>query len=588
MRLPDGPQAGEPWAPESEPLQRLFLLEIDSGRWRIFIFIAPSQRGKTLAGILCPTMHAIAERRQSVGYVMPTTEKLQQTWEGKIRPAIAGSGFGDWLPVTGPGSRGGKSPAITMRDPSTGLVAGRIYFMALPKGRETSVSSVSPAVIVLDEADDAEDAGQYQLVYRRLESWGREGRGFVVSTLNEQHGRRGHPVLTAHAEGSRARLWHKCSHCHKHAPLEWEHIDQESARVRCPSCHVLWNERDRRDALIAALLVHHGQSVEGGVVVGEPTPTDPPGVCSLWSWGLDYIRADVPMIVAEYRAAKRVEAEDPGPMRLFHLKVLCRDYKPIDDARLENNAQALASLSAASSHQRGLVPEDIDCLTFAVDCQLRQHYWMAVAHRGQEHWLVDWGAESLCAQGIDPTPEDRARLMDRLRDLAREKWGVAAAICGVDLGGGGGKGGPDWGSTLHDWLRENTETWIGLRGVGEYTAVRISDQMRQQWFEIGESGILLANADPLKAYAAQALRRPTGTPTIHLPSGLAADDWLLRSLTAERREDTERGPVWVVLHRRNDWWDCLIYNLALARHRAGIPQAASIDLPLMHLGGLRL
>ena len=163
---------------------------MDSGQWRKIIVTAPSQRGKTLKAILCPMLHAVADCRQSCGFVLPSLDKLSQAWDGKIRPAIEGTGYGAWLPTMGPGSRGGKPPVLTMRDPETGNRAGLVYFMAMGTGgRETQVSMVSPQILLIDEADDADSAGQISLISKRTQSWGKQGRVYIASTVNDRASR---------------------------------------------------------------------------------------------------------------------------------------------------------------------------------------------------------------------------------------------------------------------------------------------------------------------------------------------------------------------------------------------------------------
>lgn len=226
LKLADGPAAGQHWDPNSEPVQRIWVEAVTARKFRRFVAVCPSQRGKTLMAIILIWMWAVTQLRQSVGYVMPNLDKLAQNWVGKIEPTIRGAGFGAWLPQKGPGSKGGKPAVLTLRDPATGLIAGRSYFMATGKGgSETSVSSVSPAVILYDEADDAADAGQIELVFRRIESYGLAGLAVIASTVNDRVGRDDHPVLVIHSQGTRSRLHHRCPHCSGYFAPDFECFD---------------------------------------------------------------------------------------------------------------------------------------------------------------------------------------------------------------------------------------------------------------------------------------------------------------------------------------------------------------------------
>lgn len=601
-KLPGGPLKGSPCDPSTDPVQAWVIEQLDSGHWsRIFWAAPPQIAGKTQIAVLVPAMRAVIELKAAVGYGLPTLHDLDRGWQTKVAPTIKDAGLGEYLPQRGPGSKGGRPPSVTFEDPNDNRAAlGSFVFLA------GGAKQVTVRVVVVDEIDAWRDAdgtprwSDLEDVWARADSFQGEAIRIGVGTVEIDDPAKSIVLACVNEHGTGTRLWARCPHCQTFGTLEWDHFIYEyrttggdrpgpdlrhaaaTAAYSCPRCAVRWSEDDRRSALRASRFAHKGQTVDAaGIVVGPPPQTDALG---LRTHALDCILTTMGVIAEKHAAARfALDAhQNHEPMRKFWRYQRVEGYqgdKVGNDARIENTTQALAAISAASSARRGVLTDGIDNLTVAVDCQLRQHYWMAVAHRGDEHWIVDWGAEALCAQGIDPTPDDRKLLMDKLRDLARERWGLAASICGVDLGGGGGKGGPDWGETLHAWLGKNKGSWIGMRGVGDYTAMRISEQMRTKWYEVGESGILLANADPLKAYAAQALRRTSGTPVVHLPSGLAADDWLLKSLTAERREQTDKGPVWVKLYQRNDWWDCLIYNLALARYRAGVPAPGAISLP---------
>jgi phage terminase large subunit GpA-like protein len=592
MLLPDGPAAGQRWEPSSEPTQAALLDALASGRYRRFVVVFPSQRGKTLGAILLPTLYAIAEQRRSVGYVMPNLDKLAQHWDGKIRPAIEGTGFGAWLPQTGPGSRGGKPAVLTMRDPRNNSVAGRIYFMATGGGgKETSVSSVSPHLIVYDEADDAENAGQIELVFRRVESYGAAGQAIIASTVNDRRGRGDHPILLMHAAGTRSRMAHRCPHCEQYSPLEQEHLNPDTGAVSCPRCGVTWSEADRRTALNRARLVHAGQIIQDGQTVGP----EPEGGCfSLLANGLDFHMGNPLAIAAEYRAARAAELKgDFSLMRTHQQKVWCQPYEE-PEPEGEISHRLLADMSSLSPYHRRTVPAWAHFLTMAQDVQGDRHYWLVTAHGPDDRWaIVDWGYEHLVDLGSDgkplraPTPADRIQVMNKIRDLAALGWQIEGTedrmvpvSRGVDIG---------WNTDeVASWVQGNP-TWKAVRGVGEDEAKHITGGIertlppalmrtksiiirrppgwRIYWHKV-DGGQFRRNAH------AALLRSPDQPASGMVPHGLKASDALLLHLTGEVWTEPEGKPgYWREVRRRHDYLDCLVYALALALLHRHMPDA---------------
>lgn len=427
MRLPDGPHQGDPWLPETEPAQALWLAEHDSGRWRHFVDVAPSQRGKTLKTILCPALHGLTEHRQSVAYVMPNLDKLAQNWEGKIKPGIEGAGFGAWLPTKGPGSKGGKPAALSFRDPATGLVASRFYFMAMGHGgRETSLSSVSVARIVIDEADDAESAGQLQLALKRLESFA-FGRSYIASTVNDRGGRSDHPILELYQASSASRITQRCPHCTGYQVLEWDQVDLSTVQVACRLCAATWSPGDRIAALNAARLVHRGQTVTpDGIVCGEPPAGESFGLLTTC---LDYHMGSLPAMVAEFIQAQDAAGRgDHSLAKTFAHKRLCGDYVIDQMQTVDVSANLICKLSASSSYQAGEVPAPVEFLTVGVDCQERWHYWKLIGARADgTFYHIAAGIENLHDQSgralennQPATDAARWNCMDRIsREVSR-------------------------------------------------------------------------------------------------------------------------------------------------------------------------
>lgn len=583
LRLPDGLSADELWVPETEPSQLGFLNAVKSGKYRKFVIVAPSQRGKTLKSILCPTLHAISEKRQSVGFIMPSLDKLTQTFEGKLRPAIEKTGFAAWLPTKGGGSKGGKPSVLTLRDPKSGLVAGRIYFLATGTGgRETSVSSVTTQTLVFDEGDDANSAGQLELVFKRIESFGLYGFAFIASTVNDRGNRDSHPILDVHALGTRHRLHHLCHHCTGYFIPEQEHIDLEKGALVCPLCAVVWTEVDRIAALNHSVWCAACQTPAEGVAIGDI----PDGsIYSELTTTLDYNMSVMSNIVAEFRAAKSAELRsDFSLMRTFQYKSMCRDYQePLSSSEITN--EGLAGISSRSDYDKRTIPNWATHLAAAVDIQGDRLYWLIVGIGPDDRFaIIDWGYESYVPPQQDrtPTPSDRRRCLTELEQRFNHGWQVEgsdtrmsplAGLRGVDVG--------YYTDEIVSWLR-GVKGWRACRGVGK-------DQLKQlgkiielppeakAFVELRQPDgwpFLLCNVigDTVRRWVHAALLRDPYTPASGMiPRGLKSNDILCLHLSGEVEAEASDGKLYVKEVRiRHDLLDCLIYAIGLSRLRTGV------------------
>ena len=609
VKLPDGPHAGEYWNPASEPVQEAWMGQLQNPYWRVRICVAPSQRGKTLAAVLTPTLYALTERRQSVCYILPTLDKLSQNWEGKIKPSIEGMGFGAWLPTKGPGAKGGRPAALVVRDPATGARAGLLYFMAGGGGgKETALSSVTASPVVIDEGDDFQSEGHLLLGLKRGASYGDDAEALIASTVNDRLDRTDHPILAVYARGTASRVWFQCPHCADIGPsagfqlLEWTRVTfdassaeaaRDTARYVCQHCAVAWTEADRRRALRHWRLVHRGQTVnEAGTVTG-PVPLG--RWFSLLSTGLDYYMDSLPNLVADYWAAQVSVSQraDHSAMRLFHYKVLCQAYD--GDKGGEENAQKITveylQVRAAHSPWGPTVAStdreaDGDRRTYsrhvaefpreaafgavAVDVQGDRCYWLLLGlDHERRQWDVAWGYEYA-------TPDRQPMNEAQLHQVLDRIDGITNGICdriacrGVDTNF----------NTDHivRWLRMHPD-WVPTYGASADKARRMQTGGSA---EATFPGILIQkrsanwslpqhrhhiDTNPMRKMAQNAFLGVRGDPgSAMLPNGLkqnASDRNYLQHLCGE--EWDEKKGKWVPAKggSRHDFLDCRVYALSL-------------------------
>lgn len=571
MLLPDGEAAGLHWDPDTEPMQAAWVRECDNPLWQVMVSVQPSQRGKSLKGTALPILHAITERRQSVAYVMPTKEKLDQQWQEKLKPMIEGCGFGGWLPEKGPGARGGKPASLTLRDPISKVRAASLFFLAAGAGgKETSLASVTAPVVVVDEADDLVSEAHLGLAFRRTRSFGDDYRVYIVSTVNERHDRDAHPVLIFYERGSRSRLHYPCVHCGGYQPLEWANVvaNLDAPGYRCEHCAVIWSENDRHRALDRWRLVHAGQAVAADGTVTGPAPTG--RWFSLLGSDLEYHRASLRQIVAEHANAQRaLERGDRAPLRQFYQKVLCRVLADDADARPDLVESTLLQIAGSSTYRRGEAPPTCDLVTCGVDVQLRRHYWLVVGFDERDAWyILDWGRDAVAGDLETPKPEQRRDGLDRIDTMLRT--GIPAGpdrrllpFAALDTGFR-----PE---ETRPWIAERRARWIAAKGAGEELVSRMvrAPLGKRRDFEEGVFDLrdqdespdhlqIFVAADDLLDRIAADWQAGRG----HLPADVDAE--LVRHLTGMRPGVKKR---WEPRGSRHDLLDCLVYAIALARYR---------------------
>lgn len=621
--LPDGPHKGERWNPETEPVQDCWIRQLSEPRWKVRVAVAPSQRGKSLMAILVPCLRTLCEERDACAYVMPSLDKLAQNWEGKIKPSIEGCGFGAWLPEKGPGARGGKAPAITFRDPSTGARAGTLYFMAAGGGgKETALSSVTVKRPLVDEADDFESEGHVLLALKRNESFGDDGEAIIASTVNDRGEREGHPILDLYQRGTKSRLWYQCPQCAGQGPtagfqpLDWLRVDfdrtssdtaRDSARYSCRHCPAKWDDSQRHQALRNWRMVHDGQTVDSsGVVTGPDQRTT---WFTLLANGLEFHMGSMPKMAADYHAAQVAiqQRNDHSAMRLFHYKVLCLDYD--GDKGGEENAQKISveylQIRAAHSEWGPVVattdreadgdrrtysrhiapiPRRASLATVAVDVQGDRCYWTLIAGDHERRtWDAAWGYEYATP---DRQPMNRTQLhavLDRIDGLTR-------AITPLIV-----KRGVDTNFKTDDilaWLRMHHD-WSPVYGASAEKAQRIRSGGRAIR---NLPGILSLNRDdswhlpqhrhhidtnPMRMLAQNSFLLPQGDPgAAHLPHGLkqnASDRAYLQHLCGEEWDAAKSKWVKAKGGSRHDWLDTRVYAYALMLYHLdqinyGVPQ----------------
>lgn len=593
LKLPDGPSAGKQFRPETEPAQLHYARAIDSGKWRKFVLIAPSQRGKSTIGILAPWLYSVVEEGLDFGYILPNLLKLDQVWMGKLKPGIGGCGFANWLPTNGPGSKDGRPAALPMINPTT-LKIILTYFMAVGSGaRETSLSAVSPARLGMDEADDMRDAGQIELAMKRLESWGKKGKAFIASTVNTRKERDSHPILDFHtrSDATGCRIAHKCPHCAGFQVIQFTQLNLETAKLCCSLCGVIWSDSDRAKALHDSQICYSEGCAEGKIIQTSRKTEYFTLLCGF----ADFNMGDFASLPATYLAAKdREKLGDYSLMETFSQKTLCEPYTiPVDHETITDRMLTLRS--ALAKYPKGVVPPGADRIVVGVDVQGDRCYWVAVASGSADRrWIVDydewfWTAKDpVTGRPVEPKDEDRHAVLDRILQKARDGWEregndqpLKASLLAIDIGfnpNGSigrwcfGKGGIVAVRGDHE-DRQTAETLQGkvTTKIGKMASTLLSDhgfyEIRQQEHSPGQPGHWwFVKSQSLREHVSARLRMAFDSEgSLMLPHGIAEKDYLIQHLSAWAivREHDSKIVKWVQIRKRDDYADATNYAIAL-------------------------
>jgi hypothetical protein len=597
---------------------------MDSGKWRAIYWTAPPQiAGKTQVAILVPSLRAAIELHASVGYGLPTLNDLDRGWTTKMAPTIKEAGFADYLPATGPGSRGGRPPAVVFEDPKTRAPLGSFVFLA------GGAKQVTCRCLVVDEIDAWRDQdgeprwNDLDDVWARGDSFGRDAIRIGVGTVESDDPRQAIVLHLVNKVGTGTRLHQKCQHCGEYAPSEFSQFSFEykadqsgpdlghaaaSAKYICKSCGKDWTEDDRRRAIFSGVFAHKGQTVDiTGTVIGDPPRTDSLG---LRTHALDCVLTTMAEI-AERECVARYSLEthdNHEAMRKFYRYQRVEGYqgdiqtdehdKHTPHSPRTLHARSLITASAFAPEvvrdnkdENGLFyrywvnpPEPVQSIIAAIDVQ-RNRLYTAIIGIDSDRRTYDLGWSTEVARpavnGEKPppfSPGDLAKCLEAAANWCEEsveaigrpglwKGGV------VDVSDPGEEGNAE--NELVDWLCSR-KGWNAIQGestltkptpYNHYKAKTELVNWNQKWrpkARLGSFHVLTDNAQRIvqKSYLIDQSAPGAGL----LPGGIPKGNQYLRHLCAVGETTGKTGvKKWGGLPGagRWDWMDCRAYATAI-------------------------
>lgn len=604
--IPDGPFAGRKFRCSRQPYSGLVLDAIDSGLWNRFAFVGVVQSGKTLLGGVIPCLYHLFEIGETVIFGLPDMDMAADKWRQDLLPVIERSRYRDLLPRDGGGSKGGKVRAIQFRNGAT------LRFMS-GGGGDKSRSAFTSRVLVVTEVDGMDQAGggsreadKLSQMEARLMAYGSRKRVYLECSVSIEAG----AIWQEYTGGTESVIACRCPHCTGYVNPErenlhgWREAETEvaaraAAQFHCPACGEGWDEDNRRAANEQAILVHRGQQVSAGQVVGDLPPTETLGV--RWSAVNNMFRTAGDVGVDEWRGSRATD-EDNAEKKLLQFG-WARPYKQKD---LENKPLEPDAISKrmAKAWPRGLVPVEAEYLTSTLDigkylCHWSTYAWLpdATPH------VVDYGRIEVAT---DHLGEERAILtaLRQFRDLVEAGWTSEGGALRI----------PDqaWIDSnyqtdlVYQFVRETARdadnryrACVG-RGAGQQRKLYVAPRDKNKTIrhigegyhvvKLADKGVYLfeVNADAWKTWLHARLATPAGS-----AGGMTLFQTLPREHLAFCKHLTAERPVdefvpgkglqrrWETIRRQNHWLDTG-YLACAAGHFCGarlLPQPTKTTVP---------
>lgn len=403
VTIPDGKAKNLRFRFHRQPVTELWFRAIDSGNWNEFVFTAPSQFGKTLAGFVVPMLYHTCEIGENYVLGLPYADMAANKWEADIAPVLRSSTkLRRLIPRHGSGSGGGRvRDSITLaNDAIIKLMSagagdgGKAGFTARVLGI-TEASRFSESGTSSDEADPLR-----QLRARQRSFTTDERATYIEGTVTQTDAL---PWRLKNLSTD-SRILSPCPHCSEAISPEREHLcgwqdaksENEAAAAACfccPACGEAITEAERAESLAKAKLVHRGQTMDKkGRIHGTPPDTKRLWFrCSAWH-NLFLSAGDIAR--DEWKAA---QIPENSPERISAEKELCQFVWciPWDPPKLDTDLD----LDKDTIDRRRLalparvVPKDYLCLTVGTDLGSKTgwHVVLATLPDLSRH-IVDYGS----------------------------------------------------------------------------------------------------------------------------------------------------------------------------------------------------
>ena len=569
--IPDGPYAGRRFRIHRQPYTGLLFDALDSGQWTRVACVGPTQSGKTLSAYVIPVLYHLFEIGETVICGLPDQNMADDKWRQDLSPVLARTRYDDLRPSGGAGSRGGAiTNAIQFKNGAT------LKWMT-GGGRDAKRAHFTARVVAVTEADKLDEAGaasregdKISQMEARSDAFGGRARTYLECTASIKVGR----IWREYQTGTASRIACPCPHCGEYVTPEREHLvawkDAENivaakraAHWACPSCGAAISDDERRAMNETAILLHRGQNVKRGRVVGDAPETDTLGF--RWSAFNNLFWSASDIAAREWKAAR--DPNEENAMKVMRQFCWALPYEPprIDLTALDVDTLCRRQIDLA----RGHVPSGTECVTVGVDLGKYQIHWAAAAWSANASpHVFDYGVADVASHDLGV---ERALLqtLRGLRDIFEVGWPDAQgerderhvpAVVFLDAG---------WMGTevVYPFVREAPEGYQAAKGLGQsqtgrtYTAPKTTGNVvvligeNYHAVNLASEGILLfeVDADAWKSWLHARAATPLGEPgALSVFTAKPADHLMFaRHLTSERQITEFRAGVGDVVRWEN-------------------------------------
>lgn len=593
-----------------QPMDRAVARSVEMSVW-----IGPTQFGKT-EGFLNILAHGIKYRPADALVFQPTQSLALDFAERRIENKMLDVSP-DLRAEIGADRSDDKRLTKTFRN-------GMMVSVAWPVTGQLSSRPVP--TILIDERDSmADDIGgegdPVMLAKKRAETFGRNAVIAVASSPKREDYSGIVPLF--HAGEQNLFHW-RCPHCAEHFTPGFdaerkptsahlfipegadEETARQSARVVCPHCGAMIDERLKFELNKSGLWLAKGQSIDrDGRISGAAPRTR---IASYWFHGLFVNTKRWGEIAAELVAARREyeRTQDETKLKTVHQTTLGVVYKSLASAAEAVDPEDLRARAEPLALE--IVPAWAAFVTAAIDVQGNRFdvKFMAWGNGGKASIVAFFQIfKTVDEEGRDRLldPANRAedwdmlfeQVVDREFAVAGTEAKLRALKIAIDSGGVAGVTGQAYEFYLRARRRQAHKRIMLIkgRGLGQLRANRSAPLVAWSLIESDLRGRKLKkgfklhtlNVDALKDMAAARLRETAPGPRyLHIPQDLPAR-WY-EEVTAEARR---KDGTWEKLRPRNEAWDLLVYNLAAFVQLGGFridwsnppefakPAAAAID-----------
>lgn len=368
--LPNGPRKGERFNSNTQPWARLYLIELDGGRWRRYALVGCTQAGKTFMGYVEPCLYTLFELNETVVLGLPDMKMADDKWREDLLPVIEQTRYKSLLPERGAGSRQGVvKDSITFQNGVT------LKFMS-GGGGDAGRSGFTSRVAAVTEADKMDTVGgrsretdKVGQIEARTDAFADNARLYLECTASFETGL----IWREYTSGSHGRIACPCPSCGEYITPEREQLvgwqdapseldAREKAVWVCSGCGAVITDAQRIEMNRNAVLVHQGQTIgKDGVIKGDLPKTSTLGFRFNAFNNLFWTAASIAS--REWRLAHENDEDVAERESLQFIWAMPAKPSKLDLTALEVNVVA----SRIAAVPQGQIPIDAEVVTLGVD-----------------------------------------------------------------------------------------------------------------------------------------------------------------------------------------------------------------------------